>query len=133
MSEAGDIKAQLLDTAKALLRSGLVEGTAGNLSARLPDGNVVIPGTRIREVVLDDTTVIVTGGAVAVGSPTVDIAIADFLARGGDEYPFRGASFTTVGVVYQQALFNYIVGPLGGLITAADYPEGGEGRNIELP
>ena len=43
-----------------------------------------------------------------------------------------GAPFTTIGVTYQQALSNYIQGPLGGLIGAADYPEGGEGRIIRL-
>jgi len=32
----------------------------------------------------------------------------------------------------QQALENYIVQGLGGLITAADYPEGGEGRITRL-
>jgi L-fuculose-phosphate aldolase len=36
------IKQKLVETAQELLRSGLVEGTAGNLSARLPDGNVVL-------------------------------------------------------------------------------------------
>jgi len=36
------IKHKLVETALELLRSGLVEGTAGNLSARLPDGNVVL-------------------------------------------------------------------------------------------
>ncbi len=49
------------------------------------------------------------------------------------QYPYRGAPFTSVGVTYQQALANYIVDALVGSITAADYPEGGEGRNIELP
>lgn len=39
---AEDIHAEILATAKALLHKGLVEGTAGNLSARLPDGNVVM-------------------------------------------------------------------------------------------
>jgi L-fuculose-phosphate aldolase len=37
-----DIKEKLVATAQELLRSGLVEGTAGNVSARLPDGNVVL-------------------------------------------------------------------------------------------
>jgi 5'-nucleotidase len=41
--------------------------------------------------------------------------------------------FTTVGVSYQQALSNYIVGPLAGQITAAAYPEGGEGRIVQSP
>jgi 5'-nucleotidase len=96
------------------------------------DGNVVTPGTRVEEVVLDDGTPIVSGGVVQAG-PDITIAIVDFLARGGDQYPFRGADFTTIGVTYQQALSNYIQNALGGLISAADYPEVGEGRIIELP
>jgi 5'-nucleotidase len=95
-------------------------------------GNVVTPGTRVLDVVLDDGTVIVSGGVVQAG-PDITIATADFLARGGDQYPFRGAPFTTVGVTYQQALSNYIVNGLGGSITAAQYPEGGEGRILNLP
>jgi 5'-nucleotidase len=96
------------------------------------DGNVVTPGTRVLDVVLDDGTVIVAGGAVALGPP-LTVATIDFLARGGDQYPFRGAPFTTLGVTYQQALQNYLVDGLAGLITAADYPEGGEGRITNLP
>jgi 5'-nucleotidase len=91
------------------------------------DGNVVTPGTRVLEIVLDDGTAIVSGGAVVAG-PALNIATIDFLARGGDQYPYRGAPFTPVGQSYQQALANYIVDALGGAITAADYPEGGEGR-----
>jgi 5'-nucleotidase len=97
-----------------------------------PDGTVAVPGTRVQEVALDDGTVIVTGGAVLAG-PDLTIATIDFLAKGGDEYPYRGAPFTTLGVTYQQALANYIEDGLGGLITVGDYPEGGEGRITELP
>jgi len=96
------------------------------------DGNVVTPGMRVLDVVLDDGTVIVDDGVVQPGDP-ITIAIVDFLARGGDQYPFREAEFTTIGVTYQQALSNYIVNGLGGVISAADYPEGGEGRITELP
>lgn len=96
------------------------------------NGDVVIPGSRIVEVTLDDGTEIVVDGVVQTGS---DLAVAtiDFLARGGDEYPFRGADFTTLGVTYQQALENYIVMALGGVIPAAEYPEGGEGRIVRVP
>jgi 5'-nucleotidase len=104
-------------------------GTAQVLN---PDGTVAVPGTRVQDVVLWDGTLIVTAGIVVPG-PDLNVATIDFLARGGDEYPYRGAPFTILGVTYQQALSNYIQGPLGGLITAAQYPEGGEGRNIELP
>ena len=103
-------------------------GTAQLLDA---DDNVVIPGTRVQTVTLDDGTLIVSGGAVVSEDP-IDIAIVDFLARGGDQYPFRDAPFTALGVSYQQALSNYIQGPLGGLISAADYAVGGEGRIIRL-
>ena len=91
------------------------------------DGTVVTAGTRVTDVVLDDGTPIVLGGAIVPG-PALNIATIDFLAKGGDQYPYRGAPFTTLGVTYQQSLANYIVQGLGGLISAADYPEGGEGR-----
>jgi 2',3'-cyclic-nucleotide 2'-phosphodiesterase (5'-nucleotidase family) len=94
-------------------------------------GTVLTPGDRVRSLVLDDGTVIVADGAVVAG-PGVAIATNDFSARGGDQYPFRGLPFTTVGLSYQQALSGYIVEDLGGLISAADYPEGGEGRIVRL-
>ncbi len=98
-----------------------------------PDtGDITTPGTRVQRVVLDDGTVIVDGGAVVAGDDIV-VATIDFLARGGDQYPFNGAAFTSVGVSYQQSLYDYIVDDLGGLISAADYPEGGEGRIVQLP
>ena len=93
------------------------------------DGSVLTPGTRVRDVTLDDGTQIVVGGVVQSGDP-IDIATIDFNARGGDQYPYRGAPFTTLGVSYQQAVSNFIQDPTGlnGVISAADYPEGGEGR-----
>jgi 2',3'-cyclic-nucleotide 2'-phosphodiesterase (5'-nucleotidase family) len=93
-------------------------------------GTVLTPGTRIRTVTLDDGTPIIVNGAVAPGAPSVAISTNDFSARGGDQYPFRGAPFTTLGVVYQQALFNYLTSAAGlnGTITSARYPEAGEGR-----
>jgi len=94
-------------------------------------GTVLTPGDRVRSLVLDDGTVIVADGAVVAG-PGVAIATNDFSARGGDQYPFRGLPFTTVGVSYQQALSDYIVEDLAGLVSAADYPEGGEGRIVRL-
>jgi 2',3'-cyclic-nucleotide 2'-phosphodiesterase (5'-nucleotidase family) len=93
---------------------------------------VVTPGTRIVDVTLDDGTAIVDDGAVVPGA-ALNIATIDFSARGGDQYPYRGAPFTSVGVSYQQALRNYIVDGLGGTITAGDYPEGGEGRIQRVP
>ncbi|MCZ6538646.1 MAG: 5'-nucleotidase C-terminal domain-containing protein, partial [Chloroflexi bacterium] len=101
-------------------------GTAQMLN---DDGSVRVAGTRVQKVVLDSGAVIVGGGRVIPGDPLA-VATVDFLARGGDDYPYRGAPFTALGVTYQQALANYIRFPdgLGGAVTAVDYPEGGEGR-----
>ena len=106
-------------------------GTAQVLSE---DGSVKVLGTRVQRVVLDSGAVIVGGGRVVSGDPLA-VATLDFVARGGDEYPFRGAPFTALGVTYQLALSNFVKLPdgLGGSITAADYPEGGEGRIKRLP
>jgi 5'-nucleotidase len=104
-------------------------GTAQQLDA---NGNVVVPGTRVREVVLDSGPAIVSAGSVVPG-PDLTVATIDFLARGGDQYPYRGAPFTALGVTYQQALSDYIGMFLGGTISAAQYPQGGEGRITEVP
>ncbi|MDE0168876.1 MAG: 5'-nucleotidase C-terminal domain-containing protein [bacterium] len=89
------------------------------------------PGERVREVVLDDGTVIVTDGEVVPGDPVV-LTTIDFLVGGGDCYPLTDVVFTKLGVSYQQALANYISMDLGGRITAEDYPVGGGGRIIAL-
>ena len=89
------------------------------------------PGSRIREVTLDDGTAIVRNGAVVPGDPVV-LTTIDFLANGGDCYPLADLEFTKLGVSYQQALANYISEDLGGTITAADYPEGGDDRIVAL-
>ena len=94
-------------------------------------------GQRVREAVLDDGTTIVTGGAVVAGDP-LDVATTDFLARGGDSYQFGGRPFVSSTIPYQQSLFNYLTaqaaeGGLAGQVTAADYPELGEGRITITP
>ena len=77
-------------------------------------------GSRIVDITLDDGTQIVADGEVVPGDP-VALATVNFLAGGGDCYPLGDIDFTPVGVVYQKALADYIEGPLGGSITAADY------------
>ena len=89
------------------------------------------PGERVRNVTLDDGTVIVRNGSVVPGAPVV-LAIVDFLARGGDCYPLREVETTRLGVTYQQALAEYIAHDLGGVIGAADYPTDGGDRITAL-
>jgi 2',3'-cyclic-nucleotide 2'-phosphodiesterase (5'-nucleotidase family) len=85
-------------------------------------GQVLTAGTRVRSAVLDDGTVIVADGVVQPG-PGITIATIDFLANGGDQYPYRGVPFTIfTGVTYQLALENYLRTGLSGVVTAAAYP-----------
>jgi 2',3'-cyclic-nucleotide 2'-phosphodiesterase (5'-nucleotidase family) len=91
------------------------------------EGNIIDPGSRVVSATLDDGTPIVEDGHVVAGDPLV-VSTIDFLARGGDFYPLAGEDFVILGASYQQALSNYIQEGLGGLISAAEYPEGGEGR-----
>lgn len=92
------------------------------------NGNVMQVGHRVLEVTLADGTPIVASGIVMPGAPALNVATIDFLANGGDQYPFRGAPFTSVGASYQQALSDYVQTGLGGVVTAAQYPAGGNGR-----
>lgn len=78
-------------------------------------------GSRIVDLVLDDGTVVVSGGTVVSADP-VTIATIDFLASGNDGYDmFEVYDFTRVGVSYQQSLANFLSGL--GTITAADYAD----------
>lgn len=104
-------------------------GTAQVLDA---SGNVVTPGTRVRNVWLNDGTPIVADGAVVPGAP-LNVATIDFLASGGDQYPFRGAPFTSFTVSYREALESFLVGGLNGSVTQSAYPVGGEGRIVQIP
>ena len=91
------------------------------------------PGSRVIDVVLDNGTVLVEDGVVLNPKATIAAASIDFLCRDGDEYPLSGLAFEAIGVSYQQALYNYVTAPSGlnGLISTADYPEGGEGRIVK--
>ncbi len=93
-------------------------------------GKAVTPGARVREVRLADGTLIVRDGAVVEGAGPVHVATLDFIARGGDQYPYRGAPFVSLGVTYRQAVADYIAQALGGVVTAERYPEVGEGRIV---
>ncbi|MGE2814006.1 L-fuculose-phosphate aldolase [Mycobacterium heidelbergense] len=56
----------VLDAAKDMLRRGLVEGTAGNISARRSDGNIVITPSSVdyQDMQLDDLVLVDPDGAV---------------------------------------------------------------------
>jgi L-fuculose-phosphate aldolase len=60
----------VLDAAKDMLRRGLVEGTAGNISARRSDGNIVITPSSVdyRDMQLDDLVLVDPDGAVLLAT-----------------------------------------------------------------
>ena len=70
------IKESLLATAKEMISCGLVEGTAGNVSARLPNGNVVLTPASIDydTMTLDDLVVTDIDGNIVSGerAPTTE-------------------------------------------------------------
>jgi L-fuculose-phosphate aldolase len=59
-------EAAVLAAAKDMLRRGLVEGTAGNISARREDGNLVITPSSVdyRDMTLDDLVLVDPDGAL---------------------------------------------------------------------
>jgi 2',3'-cyclic-nucleotide 2'-phosphodiesterase (5'-nucleotidase family) len=86
---------------------------------------VTAPGDRVQSISVAGTPIYADGAwLVDPNTWTVDMTTNDFTFRGGDCYQFHGLPFTTVGVVYQQALANYLTAASGlnGTITAARYP-----------
>ncbi len=68
MRSVSDAAEKVLATAKAMLAKGLVEGTAGNISARQDDGTIVITPSSVdyTAMTLDDlVTIDAAGGVVA--------------------------------------------------------------------
>ncbi|ORB67153.1 fuculose phosphate aldolase [Mycolicibacterium tusciae] len=71
----------VLNAAKDMLRRGLVEGTAGNISARREDGNIVITPSSVdyADMVLEDLVLVDPEGAVLSAkdgrSPSTEMAL----------------------------------------------------------
>jgi L-fuculose-phosphate aldolase len=100
MSDPANLRQELVDTARALLAAGLVEGTSGNLSARLPDGHVVLTPSSLAydTMTVDDLVVTDLDGEVVEGdrAPTSEKALHLACLR---RYPEIGA------VIHSHALF----------------------------
>jgi len=100
MATIEEIKQTLVDTARDMLRSGLVEGTSGNLSARLPDGHVVMSPSSLpyESMTVGDLVVTDLEGKVLAGErpPTSEKALHLACLR---QHPEIGA------VIHSHALF----------------------------
>ena len=71
-----ETRESVLAVAKEMIACGLVEGTAGNVSARLPDGNIVLTPSSVdyETMTLDDLVVTDIEGTVLEGerAPTTE-------------------------------------------------------------
>jgi L-ribulose-5-phosphate 4-epimerase len=75
-SATGDPRQTLVDLGRRLVREGLVRGTSGNLSARLPDGAVLVTPSGVDYATMspDDLVVVDADGSVLDGrlKPSID-------------------------------------------------------------
>ena len=128
---AQEVKEQVLWAAQEMLRSNLVEGTSGNLSARLPDGNAVLTPSSLayETMVLDDLVVCDLDGNVLEGtrSPTTEKALHLGALRMHDDINATmhcHAKFATMFALTRQgipAVIEEFVVYIGGDVECADY------------
>ena len=128
---AAETKEQLLWVAKEMLRTNLVQGTAGNLGARLPDGNAVLTPSSLdyMDMTLDDLVVCDLDGNVLEGTrgPTSEKALHLSALRQHDNIGATmhcHAKFATMFALTRQPIpavieeFDVFV---GGDVEVADY------------
>ena len=128
---AQETKEMVLWTAKEMLRTNLVEGTAGNLGARLPDGNAVLTPSSLdyMDMTLDDLVVTDLDGNVLEGErgPTTEKALHLSAMRMHDNIDATmhcHAKFATMFAVTRQpipAVIEEVVVFIGGDVEVADY------------
>lgn len=126
-----DVKEELLAVAKEMLDCGLVHGTAGNLAARLPDGNVVLTPSSLdyRTMTLDDLVVCDLDGTVVEGTrgPTSEKSLhLSALARHQDVGATMHchAKYCTMFALTRQpipAVIEEVLVFLGGDVPVAEY------------
>jgi L-fuculose-phosphate aldolase len=121
----------VLDTARTMLADGLVEGTSGNISGRLPDGLVCLTPSSVAydTMTLDDLVIVDLDGTVVQGhrSPTTekDLHLSTLRA-----YPELGAVIHTHAVYATMfalahepipAVIEEVVVYLGGDVPCCEY------------
>jgi L-fuculose-phosphate aldolase len=128
---AQETKEALLGTAKEMLQKGLVEGTAGNLAARLPDGNVVLTPSSLsyETMTLEDLVVCDLDGNVLEGTrgPTSEKALHLTVLREYDDVHatiHSHAMYATMFAITRTAIpavIEEFVVFVGGDVGCADY------------
>lgn len=126
-----EVKQEVLDSARHMLRTGLVEGTSGNISARLPTGDVVMTPSSLDYEVMkaDDLVVLDLEGNVVEGerAPTSEKALHLACLRAHSDLGaviHSHAMFATMFAITRQPIpcvieeFDVYV---GGDVAVADY------------
>jgi L-fuculose-phosphate aldolase len=126
-----EVKGELLEVAKEMLSCGLVHGTAGNLAARLSDGNVVLTPSSLdyRTMGLSDLVVCDLDGNVVEGerNPTSEKALhLSALGRHADVDATMHchAKYCTMFALTRKpipAVIEEVLVYLGGDVPVADY------------
>lgn len=105
-------------------RAGATLDASGKLATR---------GSRVRLVVMGTSDTLVRDGQVVDSSRRVPFATIDFLATGGDGYPFGADSFVVAPIAQHQFLRDYISSGLDSIVDSTRYPIGFSGRVHILP
>jgi L-fuculose-phosphate aldolase len=125
------VKQLVLDTAKEMYRKGLVEGTSGNVSARMPDGSVCVTPSSVpyESMSLDDLVVVDLDANVVEGhrSPTSEKDLHLACYRAFDEvggvihsHPIYGSMFAAARQPVPAAIEEFVVF-VGGDVPVCDY------------
>lgn len=127
----------VLAAAKDMLRRGLVEGTAGNISARREDGNVVITPSSVdyADMILDDLVLVDPDGAVLAAkegrAPSSEMALHLACYRAFDDigsvihsHPVWATMFAVAHQPVPACVDEFAV-YCGGEIRCADYAASG--------
>lgn len=133
--DSHDVKSEVLRCAKAFHEKRLVEGTAGNVSGRLPDGNVVMTPSSLPydAMTLDDLVTVDLAGEVLEGTTTPSTECPLHLAC-YREYPEVAgvmhshplyASMFAVAHEPVPAVIEEVVVYLGGDVPVGDYRQTG--------
>lgn len=99
------------------------------------EDNISVEGTRIVSAKLADGTSIIENGQVVDGAPSIYLVTNNFTAAGGDEYLATLGKLSVqplLGFTYRRALSEYLRDGVNGVVTAEQYPVGGEGRIRKL-
>jgi L-fuculose-phosphate aldolase len=126
-----DTRTVVLETAKELARKGLVEGTSGNVSGRMPDGNVCMTPSSIPydTMTLDDLVVTDLDGNVVEGErgPTSEKALHLACYRAFEDVGgviHSHARFATMFALVREpipAVIEEFVVYIGGDVPVCDY------------